>query len=385
MSEDRADSPPKDLEIDAPAITPNQVLALFSAKEHVALIDAVFDVLRTTVPCDFASAFYRGAGDGLLKGCDSRGREYSPELMRRHVQLSPAIPIALTRPGVRILSTQKELAIPEEELRQMAFYREIMKPLGWRHSVALCFWSSPPGQLPFFVATVERGQGRRDFSDPEIASLERVYPFLDCAVHRVHERQEAATMRDGIVSLQDDTRGLAILNASIALVQENAAAQRLWELGSPESDLPPALEATCRTMLNEWQAMLRANPDAEGMRRRQTVPLDATGSMATVTMLCPHAASLAEPSFVIEIDTPENEGNPHIVSFDQFPGTLTPLERLVITALADGASNQEIADRLGKSVAAVKFALHRVYRKTGLPNRAAVVGALRSQRAGRSL
>ena len=46
--------------------------------------------------------------------------------------------------------------------------------------------------------------------------------------------------------------------------------------------------------------------------------------------------------------------------------------------LADGLSNQESADHLGKTVHAAKFLLHRIYARTGLPNRAALVAALRS-------
>jgi len=47
--------------------------------------------------------------------------------------------------------------------------------------------------------------------------------------------------------------------------------------------------------------------------------------------------------------------------------------------LADGLSNQEIADQLGKTISAVKFLLHRIYQKTGVPNRAALVAVLRSR------
>ena len=45
--------------------------------------------------------------------------------------------------------------------------------------------------------------------------------------------------------------------------------------------------------------------------------------------------------------------------------------------LAEGVSNQEIADRLEKSVDAVKFLLHCIYKKTGVPSRAALVATLR--------
>jgi DNA-binding CsgD family transcriptional regulator len=55
---------------------------------------------------------------------------------------------------------------------------------------------------------------------------------------------------------------------------------------------------------------------------------------------------------------------------------MTAAERRVALVLMDGLSNQEIADRLAKSVHAVKFLLHRIYQKTGVPNRAALVAAL---------
>ena len=56
---------------------------------------------------------------------------------------------------------------------------------------------------------------------------------------------------------------------------------------------------------------------------------------------------------------------------------LTIAERAVAQVLADGYSNQDIASRLGKSVHAVKFLLHRIYDRTGVPNRATLVAALR--------
>ena len=58
---------------------------------------------------------------------------------------------------------------------------------------------------------------------------------------------------------------------------------------------------------------------------------------------------------------------------------MTASERAVALILADGFSNQEIADRLGKTIYAVKFLLHRIYQKTGVPNRSALVAVLRSQ------
>ncbi|MEP7247272.1 MAG: helix-turn-helix transcriptional regulator [Gammaproteobacteria bacterium] len=59
---------------------------------------------------------------------------------------------------------------------------------------------------------------------------------------------------------------------------------------------------------------------------------------------------------------------------------LTAAERAVAIAIADGCSNQELADSLGKTVHTVKFLLHKIYGKSGIPGRAALVAALRSNR-----
>ena len=183
---------------DHPIIASERLLALFAAQDLDAIIDTAFEVLRAAVVCDFATAFYRSGGDGLLKARDSRGRRYGVQLMRRHVELNPAIPLALANRGVKVLATRMGLPRSNKELRRTAFYREIMEPLGWRHSVALCFWGNPPAEVPVFVISADRSEGQSDFSDHEVAALTGLHPFLDCAVNRLHEREAAATVHDSI-------------------------------------------------------------------------------------------------------------------------------------------------------------------------------------------
>jgi DNA-binding NarL/FixJ family response regulator len=47
----------------------------------------------------------------------------------------------------------------------------------------------------------------------------------------------------------------------------------------------------------------------------------------------------------------------------------SPREQQIVSLLAHGCSNQEIADRLGLRLQTVKNHLSRVYRKIGVPNR----------------
>lgn len=371
------------------------LLPLFGATNLDTLIEAVFQSLRGAVPCDLMSAFYRSSGNGLLKQRDSRGRESTPAFMRRYMELTPALPVALANPGVKILTTRTHLLRPTERLRQSAFYREIMQVEGWRHGVALCFWGDPPAESPVFVTSVYRREGRADFSSREIASLEHVYPFIDCAVNRVSEREAANTLRDGMaMAVGDGSRGFAMLDPNLVLVQANAVARRLcaaWISDGASSTrrgaatrwkLPMALSAACSELQHEWQALLRSNPDATDLRRTSHVPHPSVpGLTASITIVCPSSTGIAEPTFLIAFDAPEPTAT--IDSADRSAPILkkmTTAERAVAMVLSEGFSNQEIAERLGKSVGAVKFLLHRIYQKGGIPSRAALVAALLAQR-----
>jgi DNA-binding CsgD family transcriptional regulator len=375
-------------------IAPEALLALFAARDLDALIDAAFDVLRATVVCDFASAFYRSAGNGLLKERDSRGRESDPAFMRRYLELTPALPAAIANRGIKILLTRTTVPRSVADLHRTAFYREIMQPQGWRHAVALCFWGDPPGEAPIFVASVNRAEGQRDFSKQDIGSLERIHPFIDCAVNRLNEREAATTVHDSLaMAMRDGTPGFAILDRNLLLVQANQIARQLcaaWvedavteaENSSPTWHLPPVLQTACRELHHEWQSLLRADPDAAGIRRdRPVVHPRVPAFTARITLVCPNTADLAEPMFVLELDR-----RLHGVTLDT-PDRAVPIlqkmtasERAVAMVLADGLSNQQIAERLGKSVDAVKFLLHRIYQKTRIPSRTALVAALRSRR-----
>jgi DNA-binding NarL/FixJ family response regulator len=57
------------------------------------------------------------------------------------------------------------------------------------------------------------------------------------------------------------------------------------------------------------------------------------------------------------------------------PTALTDRERDVLRALAEGASNDAIADQLGISRSTVKFHLHALYEKLGVHRRAEAVAA----------
>jgi DNA-binding CsgD family transcriptional regulator len=377
---------------------PEDLIALFRAKDLDTLIDGTFRVLAAAVDCDFVSTIYGNAGNGLLKERDSLGRESAPAFMRRYAELTPAIAMVLSNRGIRILTTRVGLPGPTSKLRRTAFYREIMRPQGWRHGVTLCFWGDKPAQLPILVTVAYRREGRRDFSAHDVQTLERLHPFIDCAVNRVCEREAAETLHHGMVmTAGKGPEGYAILDANLGALQTDRLARQLcaaWVDDGVETDtansslawrLPPALEAQCRELHDEWQALVRTNPDAFGVRRRRQVAHPAVpGLTALITIVGASTTGLLEPTFVLEF-VRRVHGVPLDAPDRSLPimQSMTTAERAVALVLADGFSNQEIADRLGKSVNAVKFLLHRIYVKSGVPNRAALVAVLRPHRKSR--
>jgi DNA-binding CsgD family transcriptional regulator len=348
--------------------------------------------LQHVVDCDFVSALYRAAPTGLLKERDSRGNAYEPAFMRRYSELTPAIPLVLANPGVQILSTRAAIPGPESKIRASAFYREIMQRQGWRHSVALCFWGEPAGHLPVVVLSVLRIEGRPDFGRGDLARLQSIHPFISCAVNHLHEREQAKSMRDGMSIIgRDGNRGVAVLDSRLRLLEANSLARRLaaaWDAVAPFRRgragtsawlLPPDLAKECHALRREWESSLAADPDANTLRRRRKLrhPRKKTLS-ASIATICRNTSGLSELSFVIEFERQAPRTFKKVRRNQPLLQMLTNAERAVALVLMEGVSNQEIADRLAKSIDAVKFLLHSIYQKTGTSGRTALVARLRA-------
>ena len=361
---------------DPPTLSASDVLALYSAKDLDALIAEIFRTMHRSVQCDYVSVFYRRAGDTFLKERDSLGRVWAPRFMQRYAELTPAIPFVMANPGVRLITTKSLLTLPEPELHQTPFYREVMQRQGWRHGAVLCFWSQPSA-FPVLVVCVYRGSGHLDFSSRELATLDALHPFLAPAVVRLHQISEVSSTHEGIaVLLRHVKGGIVVLDCRLAVVRSNLAGRKLcgdWSgrrQRTPSSSqwrVPSSLLDACRFLRQDLRSVMRGQHTAPAQRRlRVSSPANVSLS-ASITALW-QATGMAEPTFTIEFETvapPASAHNPASVL-----GRLTPAECEVAKAVATGISNEEAAERLGKTIHAIKFLLHRVYRKSGVANRA---------------
>ena len=107
------------------------------------MIKAVFRVLKASVRCDFVNVCLRNVqtetGNLSFRMIDSRGRNFSPEMLRDvFFREHPGMPHLMANPGIRFINTREVLA-PQETLQQTRFYREVMQVIGFRHAIGMFF------------------------------------------------------------------------------------------------------------------------------------------------------------------------------------------------------------------------------------------------------
>ncbi len=377
----------------APELYEQRLLALYATTETRDFIEATFALLEATVSCDWTLTFLHIVEVGEMRyGFDSRGREYDADFLGRHLSLMPKGVEAVRRqPGIKLLPTRGNLeAVTEEGIRATPYYREMMRPMGFRHSVALFFWDSPKGSEMQALFSVLRAEGREDFDAVDLQRLERVHDHIDVALRRLNKNlADRAALESLAKPLRQASAGAAILNWALETLESNPAARRLcarWR-GEPETRtrrkdlrLPVKIENACQEFRREYTELSRTNPRPR-LSRRVTVTHPALpGLFAVVTMTLNHPSELSRPGFHLHLehrsDSPggsDPNENPHPAL-----ALLTPAQREVALLATQGLGNKAIAARLGRSVSAVKFALHGAYKRLHLQNRVELARLLRT-------
>lgn len=361
-----------------------RLLAVHGATEAAEFLQAVFSLLQGTVACDFALANLRNL-DGLpLVAVDSLGREFGPEYMERFFQLNPTpVSQVMLRPGRRLIHT-KDSFPSDEELKALPFYREFMLPENWRHSVALLFWGLFP-PVPQNSFCVFRSEDQPDFNAAEVARLRALHPHIGTALKRLRKNLKTASSSDRIsVLLETLPASATLLEWDLRITHQNRAARRsaaMWAGRHHENTprvrgLPGEILAACREMKAEWAAALHHDVRAL-LRKSRVVPHPERGDLcAEITLILQQDSLLADPAFLVQIRE-TNGSAPMSLPLDGRTAGLSPAERETALLAIEGCSNEEIAQRLGISIAAVKMRLHGVFRKVGVRNRGRLAALLR--------
>jgi DNA-binding CsgD family transcriptional regulator len=141
--------------------------------------------------------------------------------------------------------------------------------------------------------------------------------------------------------------------------------------------MPAPILTACKVLLQEWRSELRSRGRIVPRRRQRAVQSEARPELsAHIRLMTLPGSALAEASLVISFRLEAARREDGRIKTSSV-GALSHAEHQIVAALTLGLSNQEIADRLGKSVHAVKFALHRIYRRAGISNRTHLVLAMR--------
>lgn len=111
---------------------------------------------------------------------------------------------------------------------------------------------------------------------------------------------------------------------------------------------------------------------------------------ASIRLLRMTPTGLRRPFFQVRLERPigaaSQAANRRGAAADDIRSFLSPSERELLEVAAEGLSNEEIATRLGKSLATVKSQIQSIYRKLAISNRSELIARLSgfsSAKAGR--
>jgi DNA-binding CsgD family transcriptional regulator len=303
-------------------------------------------------------------------------------------ELSPLQSYLAARPGTTLVRLSD--VVTDGELSGTEFFRRFMAPHEDRYFACFCFWHA--GSFQGMIG-LHRTAEQRDFAAAEMEILARLHPHFDTVLQRLlnlhRERAVRLSLERLLVNLPLAT---VLLDWDLRVTYRNHAAIELcalWNHGAVNAriekhrddfHLPAAVLDYCETFKARW------NPshhrvctllDPAGIAFRHPA---IAGLEASVNLLQLDAAPLSMPIFLVRLElraeTRQADGQIDTHKLSRV-ARLSPREREVAMLVGEGSSNDEIADRLGKSVLTVKKQLHSVYAKLGVPNRGRLIAWLR--------
>jgi DNA-binding CsgD family transcriptional regulator len=251
------------------------------------------------------------------------------------------------------------------------FRERFMRPEGWDNYAELYFWHE--GKFEASIC-IRRAHGHPDFSPGELRLLKRLHGQLRGAIHHLGrtlaEKHELQCLRLLVarcpmpVMLLSESYAPVILNRSaqgqcMAWNHGPGASQHLKPTKHPP--VHPAIATACR-MLNSGRRC--------GEVRRLVHPHHPGLSAVVENLACGRAAT---PAFAVWFS------ESHAPRIDlAWRALLSPSEWEVALQVSTGATNREVAGRLGKSVATIRVQLHAAFRKLGVHSRMALAARLHS-------
>jgi len=212
------------------------------------------------------------------------------------------------------------------------------------------------------------GRGMRDAPLPGRADLVEVHV-------RCGDSTSARALTDALAELLGPLRdplAAAVLARCLALTGPASAADDHWQrcLAAHGCAQEPFEEARSRLLLGEHLRRTHQPSQARHQLRRSAATFERLGARPWTTWATRELR--ATGSAAPETDVPD------------ILAVLTPQERCVAEVVAEGRSNREVAEALFLSPRTVEFHLSSVFRKLGVPGRAALAHLVSQRNAPRS-
>jgi DNA-binding CsgD family transcriptional regulator len=360
---------------------------MFAALDTEVFVDAAFRFLLALVPGLFASISLKGKHRVASLWRSSLGHRADIEALDIGFKNHPGYALGIANPGIKIVPTRGVLP-PEPGLFETDLYRLLMKPFGWRHAVALCFYEPERRTVEglICVLSVHRSAQQGDYTDAELARLESVHSIIDRALHRVQKLEKTNRTLDALVNLLRplplpalvlgwDLRLLfhtSAADGACAIWRHGPAAARL--LKTDRCEVPEEIIEKCREMREKWEAKPQAVRAGHRNHRALVRHPSDPDLQVSISLNSVEPTAVARPCFLVQWDLPRNAAGrrrpPSAASTLAHLARLSSREREVARLVCRGLSNHQIAEELGRSLSTIKKQLATSFKKLGVPSRA---------------
>lgn len=301
-------------------------------------------------------ALHRQSGPGTLQPWKERRKvSPTPEYLRQH-------------PGKRIFGTNDLMAVAGH-WEQSPYFRNVMAVEGWNSLKCLTYWNN---SNPVAMVVVRKGNGQHDFTSDEAELLEELYGHFETALRRVRHVQEERTVQRALAeSLQDSKSGILVLDAAMSPVFRNREileACLKWNYGPAAARTYGSKKAFAipAEVIETCEALAAGTVAGPAILMKPNLPT------LKISLLSALESNLTSPQFLIH-SRPAAGATAPSCQLNQ----LTPREREVALAVADGSSNLEIAQALGKTEFTVKAQLLSIFRKLQIRRRSQLAALLK--------
>ncbi|MEW6582148.1 MAG: LuxR C-terminal-related transcriptional regulator [Actinomycetota bacterium] len=240
----------------------------------------------------------------------------------------------------------------QADYRQLALYRELYRRLRTEYQMSFQLPAPPP-----LVVAVALNRERRDFSERDRAVLNLARPYLAIVRAAAEVRAESDHARDAL------SRATAAAGREVVILSANG---------------PRFVTDEGRRLFVHYLGGTEDRPVTDGMRewieRQRRADAGFTSPPPTEPLVVGGAGDRLVVRFLPALRPGEDD---LLVLERQVPpavaARLSPREREILGAVADGLTNREAAARLAVSPRTVEKHLEHVYAKLGVQTRAAAI------------